>query len=56
MIVLRLRDAKSVIRSQSEEEVVTEMGGVGTEGSPDISGDIPGELEEMERMFKSLAM
>jgi hypothetical protein len=37
MIVLRFRDAKSVMRSHKEEEPTTEMGAGGIEGSPDMS-------------------
>ena len=37
MIVLRFRDAKSVMRSHKEDEPTTEMGAGGIEGSPDMS-------------------
>lgn len=49
MIVLRLRDAKSVIRSQREGDVVAEIGGAEIDSSPDISGGGSGELEEERR-------
>ena len=56
MIVFRFRDAKSVIRSQRDDDVVTEMGAGGIDGSLDIVGVLQptqGRLrrERMERLF-----
>lgn len=45
MIVFRLRDAKSVMRSQRDDVDAVEMGGIGMDGSPDMLADAVVQLK-----------